>query len=111
MSMISVFDLLIYILIKFSIFKNGRCFKEWKYDNYRGTYYRNPYIVKRACKMELGLSFVLLVLAIIEFCVALAASICSCQFACCGKEGCCQDSTKGKLRTVVKTGVRRILHD
>ena len=50
--------------------------------------------------MELGISAVLLVLAIIEFFVALAASIYSCQFACCGKEGCCRDSTKGKLRTV-----------
>lgn len=88
-----------------------RCFKEWKYGSYREPYLRQPHVVGRPCKMELGISAVLLVLAIIEFCVALAASMYSCQFACCGKEGCCRDSTKGKLRTAVDTKVTLISHD
>lgn len=71
-------------------------------------YYCGPYcwrygrIDKTNYIKEIALSAMLLVLAVIEFFVALAASIYGCQFACCGKEGCCRSPTKGKLSHKLK---------
>lgn len=78
----------ILFFIQCSIFSERRSFNYYRYGHPRTK--------------EIALSAVLLVLAVIELFVALAASIFGCKFVCCGKEGCCQSSTKGKFSCTLK---------
>ena len=86
----------VFFFIQCSIFSEQR---PYYYGSYYWRYGRSD---KTNYIKEIALSAMLLVLAVIEFFVALAASIYGCQFACCGKEGCCRSPTKGKLSDKLK---------
>ena len=86
-----------FFFIQCSIFSEQRPY--YYNPDYYWRYERSD---RRNYIKEIALSAMLLVLAVIEFFVALAASIYGCQFACCGKEGCCRSPTKGKLSDKLK---------
>ena len=92
--------------IQCSIFRERR--RYYRYDYGYRYHYRYGYPTYHRYRSdsdyikEIALSAVLLVLVVIEMFVALAASIYGCQFACCGKEGCCRSSTKGKLNSTLR---------
>ena len=86
--------------IEFSIFYGNRCFKKTTFVG-KQPFVQSSYVT-RPCTTEIAFTGVLFGLSVIEFFVALFSSMYSSQFACCGKEGCCQVSKKGNYSCIIE---------
>lgn len=99
-SLCYIFHVLFSHFIGFSIFYGRRCFEKTTFIGNRP--FAQSSSITRPCTTELAFTGLLFGLSAIEFFVALLASMYSSQFACCGKEGCCQSSKKGNFSCIIK---------